>query len=211
MKIKALQEDGSADFSPTLDQMYELRAKVFSQRLGWEVQACDGRERDRFDELKPTYILAVTQEGDVVGCVRLLPALGPTMLTTIFPQLVSAAGFSPHGRMLESSRFCVDTAVAAKGEGGLHHVTRLMFAGIIDWCLRSRHEEIVTVTDVVVERILARAGWHLHRLASPQPVGETLALAGILKVDQATFERVRPQGYLADFAAPLDRSPSTPT
>jgi len=188
----------SPDSDPLLDQMFALRARVFGERLGWRVLAHDGRERDLFDELDPVYILASTAKNDVVGCARLLPAMGKTMLSSVFPQLVQEQTFSPHARMVESSRFCVDTTIQRKGRSGLHHVTRLMFAGILEWCLSRGHTEVVTVTDTAIERILGRAGWSLRRLGSAQTIGKGKALAGILAVDREIFGRVKPPGYVSD-------------
>ncbi|OCP35960.1 acyl-homoserine-lactone synthase [Ensifer sp. LC163] len=47
---------------------------------------------------------------------------------------------------------------ASGGKGALHEITRVMFAGIMEWCLVNGYTEIVAATDVVVERILGRAG-----------------------------------------------------
>ncbi|HEV7306297.1 acyl-homoserine-lactone synthase [Ensifer sp.] len=195
MKIIAIKNGSSAIL---LDRMFALRAKVFDGRLGWKVLARDGRERDLFDEFDPVYVLAVTARNDVVGCARLLPAMGKTMLSSVFPQLVQDQTFSSHARMVESSRFCVDTTIQRKGRSGLHHVTRLMFAGILEWCLSRGHTEVVTVTDLAVERILGRAGWPLRRLGPVQTVGKGKALAGVLAVDREIFGRVKPHGYMSD-------------
>ena len=204
--VIAIESGSSSEARYFLDQMFALRAKVFDERLGWQVAARDGRERDQFDDLNPVYILAVTAKNDVVGCARLLPAMGQTMLLSVFPQLVSGQAFHPHAQMVESSRFCVDTTIERRSRGGLHHVTRLMFAGILEWCLSRGHTEVVTVTDIAVERILGRAGWSLRRLGPPQRVGLTKALAGVLAVDKGIFRQVRPVGYVSTF----DR-PSAPT
>jgi len=202
MMVIAIENGGSSDARHFLDQMFALRAKVFDERLGWQVAARDGQERDQFDDLHPVYILAISAKNEVVGCARLLPAMGQTMLLSVFPQLVSEQAFHPHARMIESSRFCVDTTTQRKGRGGLHHVTRLMFAGILEWCLSRGYTEVVTVTDIAVERILGLAGWSLHRLGPPQMVGQTTALAGVLSVDAGIFQQVRPVGYVSTFDRP---------
>jgi N-acyl-L-homoserine lactone synthetase len=46
---------------------------------------------------------------------------------------------------------------------------------------------IVTVTDTRMERVLRRAGWPLERLAPPQRVGKTMALAGFLHGSRETL------------------------
>jgi acyl homoserine lactone synthase len=171
---------------------HRLRANVFAGRLGWDVSVADGTEIDWFDDLKPTYILAVTDDSRVVACARLLPALGPTMLTQVFPRLVDPGKFRPHTAMVESSRFCVDTQMREnQTEGLVHQATLLMFAGIVEWSIASGISEIVTVTDLRFERILARVNWPLQRLGHPQKIGVTMAVAGILPADGPTLTSLR--------------------
>ncbi|MBB4189419.1 acyl homoserine lactone synthase [Sinorhizobium terangae] len=184
-----------------LEQHHRLRARVFSDRLGWEVSVSDGQESDPFDELQPTYVLAVSESGRVAGCARLLPALGPTMLTEVFPSLLPGEGLNAHRFMIESSRFCVDTTLAeGRGAGSVHEATLTMFAGIIEWCMTNGYAEIVTVTDLRFERILARVGWPLQRLGQPRTIGVTKAVAGTLPATRDAFLKVRPTDYRSEFA-----------
>lgn len=101
--------------------------------------------------------------------------------------------------MVESSRFCVDTAYdAGKGGSQLHPTTLAMFAGIIEWSMASGYNEIVTATDLRFERILKRAGWPMRRLGEPASIGNTIAVAGSLPADRGSFEQVRPADYRSD-------------
>lgn len=102
--------------------------------------------------------------------------------------------------MIESSRFCVDTSLEAGREGHLHLATLTMFAGIIEWSMVNGYSEIVTATDLRFERILKRAGWPMTRLGKPVAIGNTMAVAGSLRADYASFERVRPAGYRSSFS-----------
>lgn len=132
--------------------------------LGWAVCVLDGLESDAFDDLEPTYIIAVSDSGRVAGCARLLPAIGPTMVAEVFSSLLPDGRLKAHPQMIESSRFCVETALAEGRAGGLvHEATLTMFAGITEWCMANGYTEIVTVTDLRFERILARVGWPLQR------------------------------------------------
>nr|WP_302062093.1 acyl-homoserine-lactone synthase [Agrobacterium salinitolerans] len=70
-----------------------------------------------------------------------------------------------------------------------------MFAGIIEWSMANGSTEIVTATDLRFERILKRAGWPLRRLGEPVAIGNTIAVAGSLPADRASFEQVCPPGY----------------
>ncbi|MCM2476168.1 GNAT family N-acetyltransferase [Rhizobium sp. CG5] len=196
MQILTVSPDRYVEHSNLLKQMHRLRATIFSERLEWDVTITDAGERDEYDNLDPTYILAVTAEAKVVGCARLLPALGPTMLERTFPQLLATGSLNVSARMVESSRFCVDTTLpAGRGGGQLHLATLTMFAGIIKWSMANGYDEIVTATDLRFERILNRAGWPMKRLGDPVAIGNTVAVAGTLPANRESFERVCPHGY----------------
>jgi acyl homoserine lactone synthase len=184
---------------------HKLRAEVFSGRLGWDVEVRDGTETYSFDELRPTYILAVGGCGKVVGCARLLPALGPTMVADVFQCLLPDGKLRSHATMVESSRFCVDTRLQ-EGRGAVHETTLTMFAGILEWSIANGLTEIVTVTDLRFERILSRVGWPLRRLSDPKLIGVTTAIAGTLPVDETIFLKLRPANYRSNIQSPLGQA-----
>jgi len=195
MQVLAISPDRFVEHQILLKQMYRLRADVFGGRLEWDVTIVDGDERDQYDDLDPTYILAISG-GNVVGCARLLPAVGPTMLELTFPQLLAEGSLNATSAMIESSRFCVDTTLpAGRGGGQLHLATLTMFAGIIEWSMANGYDKIATATDLRFERILNRAGWPMARLGEPVAIGNTVAIAGTLPADQESFEQVRPANY----------------
>ncbi|WP_064697360.1 acyl-homoserine-lactone synthase TraI [Rhizobium aegyptiacum] len=196
MRILVVSPDLYQLHSNLLRQMRRLRATIFGSRLGWDVTISRGEERDQYDEVRPTYLLAVDATDRIAGCARLLSASGPTMLEHTFPELLAGGSLAAHSGMVESSRFCVDTSLeAGRGGGQLHLATLTMFAGIIEWSLANGYSEIVTATDLRFERILNRAGWPMARLGEPAAIGNTMAVAGSLPADRESFERVRPAGY----------------
>ncbi|ESY62543.1 conjugal transfer protein TraI [Mesorhizobium sp. LNHC252B00] len=154
-------------------------------------------EIDPYDALKPTYIIAADDRGTVVGCARLLPTMGPTMLANTFSVLLGSNPAPRSDSIFESSRFCVDTD-AAEGVAatGLRNATFTLLAGILEWGLSNGQAAVVTVTDVRFERILRRAGWPLERFAPPMQIGNTKALAGHLAISQAALMKVREIGQL---------------
>jgi acyl homoserine lactone synthase len=163
-----------------LAAMYRLRRRVFKDRLNWSVSVSGDLELDVFDALKPIYLMAVS-DGAVIGCVRLLPTTGPTMLGETFPGLLDGQTPPRSTRILESSRFCVDTELAAELAGsGLNRATFILFAAMMEYLRAMDADSIVTVTDTRMERILRRAGWPLERIGTPQRIGQTMALAGFL-------------------------------
>lgn len=200
MHMLAIRRSTTGTNLDILDRMHRLRDKVFRARLSWNVRCIDGREYDEFDRLDPTYLVARTSRGELAGCVRMLPATGPTMLGTVFPHLLLGRRLDAHGGMIESSRFCVDTEIEeGRADGHLHRATMTMFAGIVEWCLINGYSELATATDIRLERILRRAGWSLRRLGHPTLINETRSIAGLLLIDRSTFERLRPEGYQSSF------------
>ncbi|MGV1908340.1 acyl-homoserine-lactone synthase [Agrobacterium cavarae] len=201
MRVVAIKTpQGEAEYR-LIDEMHRLRARIFGGRLAWKVRCTSGLEIDSFDKLSPTYILCIDRSDEVIGCARLLPATGGTMLEKVFPQLLEMEHLATHHRMIESSRFCVDTNAAAEREqAGLHSATLAMFAGIIEWSILNGYREIVTATDVRLERILRRAGWPLIRLGSPAQINETTSVAGLLPADWLSFDRLRPSIYSSSFS-----------
>lgn len=208
MKTIAIPPGAREQFPDLIARMHRLRAQVFKDRLKWDVQVADGLEVDDFDHFPATYILLLTEASTVSGCARLLPASGPTMLIRAFPQLLFNGKLDAHAGMIESSRFCVDTAIdGGRREGVLHEATLTMLAAIIEWSMITGYCEIVTATDLRFERILKRAGWPMKRLGRPMRIGNTIAVAGSLSASPASLERVRPPGFIS-IANPLHKAAS---
>lgn len=75
MQILAISKSQNVEEARLLHNHRELRARIFSDRLGWDVHVVDGRASDTFDTLTPTYILAISNSGEVAGargCFRRL-------------------------------------------------------------------------------------------------------------------------------------------
>jgi acyl homoserine lactone synthase len=194
MNITTITKPYNAKDRDVLKKMHQLRARIFGGRLKWDVSCGAEGEFDQFDELDPTYIVLLSRQGSVTGCARLLPANGRTMVNEVFPALVDKGALHAHARMIESSRFCVDTTFR-EGRGGraIHKSTLTLFTGIIGWCIDNDYQEIVTVTDTRFERILNRAKWPLNRLGQPKLINETMSVAGLLKADKPTYKMLKAQ------------------
>ncbi|WP_316233225.1 acyl-homoserine-lactone synthase [Bradyrhizobium sp. SZCCHNPS2010] len=198
----------AGQFSNHLDlltEMYRLRRRVFKERLEWSVSTSGEFEIDIYDALGPTYLILVSRLGGPVGSVRLLPTRGPTMLRETFPELLGGSSAPRDDKTVESSRFCIDTKRAAVAVGnGLNRATVVLFAGMIEAARSLGADNIVTVTDIRMERILRRAGWPLRRIAAPQQIGATMAVAGFL---EATEEALHGMYGLGDITGPVLQSP----
>jgi acyl homoserine lactone synthase len=182
-------------FAETLNEMHRLRYRVFKERLDWDVHTSGDMEVDSFDALHPAYLVQLAADGRVQGCVRLLPSVGPTMLSDTFPTLLAGQKTPSEPSIWESSRFALDVAIdAPKAKHGIACATYELFAGMIEFGLSRQLTDIVTVTDARMERILRRAGWPLRRLGNPCNLGNTLAVAGYLEISSEILARIRSAG-----------------
>lgn len=192
MDVVMLGARDIASNMPLSIAMYRLRKRVFGDRLDWSVALSGDMEIDVFDTLSPTYLIARTSRGDVVGAVRLLPSTGPTMLAEQFPYLLGGEAMPRSKTILESSRFCVDTRIGNEpGEGGIHRATLMLFAAMIEYAQRVGAKTIVTATDTRMERILRRSGWILRRIGTPTQMGGMVAVAGFLDASDQVLQQLR--------------------
>ena len=194
--IRVIRPQQAAACARELRSMHRLRGRVFAGRLGWEVTVTEEGEADRYDALGPVHLVHLGEDGEVDGCARLLPATGPTMVRDTFPELLGGRALRTH-RVWESSRFAVDTERAGSGDArGLARVTFELIAAEYEYALANGIGEIVTVTDVRMERILVRAGCAWERIAEPRVIGVTRAVAGYIPMTEEGLDRVRGLGGL---------------
>lgn len=103
--MQLITQESYGEFVDELTEMHRLRYRVFKERLDWDVQISGDMEIDAFDALHPAYLLQRGEQGQVQGCVRLLPSTGPTMLRDTFPLLLDGASAPANPAIWESSRF----------------------------------------------------------------------------------------------------------
>jgi N-acyl-L-homoserine lactone synthetase len=189
--IDALNRDR---FEAVLDEMFQLRARVFGDRLGWEIDVRNGREIDRFDALDPAYLVGLDSEGHVVSCARLLQTTGPHMLADVFSSILDGEPPLRSSRVWESTRFCVDTQ-RLKATGGLSGISRAtceILLGINDYGMMAGISDIVTVIDPVMDRVLKRSACAPYDyVGSQKPMGKVAALAALLDCSEERSQAVR--------------------
>lgn len=172
-------------------QMYHLRARQFSQRRGWRVVVENGLEKDVFDELNPLYICIVGSQQKLLASLRLLPTTGPHMLSDVFPEVMGETGIVRHPLVWESSRFCVDT-VAARDfcRDGINVVTRSLLLGLFQTANEAGMQNIISVYDIFVERILKRAGCSFDRLGPVVKYDDLKTVSGLFEVSSEVISTI---------------------
>ena len=162
-------------------EMHRQRAKVFKDRLGWEVLILSGMEIDGYDALEPFYMLirapaaGAPGSGPLIGSWRLLPTQGPYMLKDSFSALLHGQAAPSHARIWELSRFAIETGRAR--QFGFSAVSLESIAQVIRYGVQGGIDEYVTVTTTAIERLLRRAGVVMRRFGEPLQIGVEQAVA----------------------------------
>jgi N-acyl-L-homoserine lactone synthetase len=174
-------------FPTEVDQMFRLRADIFGRRLGWNVRLTDGWEIDELDECNPLYVLSM-KDDKVVGCARLLPTTGPTLLNTYF-----------HADFDEPIEICspyiVEATRLAVAEGAPHGLSRrgvclttvqlllagcmIMERGDFTYCLGLYYQQML--------RIYRRVGWTPHVVGKSR---DSKIGVGLWKADRGLIDRL---------------------
>lgn len=168
--------------SKDLWAMHALRARVFKDRMGWEVPILSGMEIDGYDAIDPTYMLVKERTGQVRGCWRILPTEGPYMLKDSFPQLLDGAPAPEDEKIWELSRFAIETDV--NNSFGFANLTIECIREMMAYGQKHAIQQYVTVTTTAVERLLKKAGCVVTRLAPPLVIGVETAVALYMDVDK---------------------------
>jgi N-acyl-L-homoserine lactone synthetase len=188
--IITLSQDDRIEHPALFDQMFQSRAAVFHDRLGWDVVVKDGHEVDRYDEeADPVYLLAVDEHQQVRGSLRLLATTGPTMLQSEFRHFFDDDVDVMAPTIWECTRFCVPP-VLGRTEQDVGIVSAELLIGLCELCLASGIEFVVGVYDTPMTRIYARIGWCPEVLARARPeIGNITA--GIWEATPAALSTMR--------------------
>lgn len=177
-----------------LEDMFRLRARVFQDRLGWDVAVENGMEIDMFDHLDPAHIISTDETGAVVGCMRLLQTTGPHMLADIFSPILDGEPPLRSSSIWEATRFCVDTIRLGRGRGpnSISYRTSEVMIGAFEYGMQSGISDAVAVIDPVMDRVLKRSGnAPCGYLGSPKSMGKVYALAALMDCSEERVQSIR--------------------
>jgi acyl homoserine lactone synthase len=167
-----------------INEMYRLRARVFRDRMGWDIPTIAGMEVDGYDALGPWYMLIQEPSGRVRGCWRMMPTEGPNMLRDTFPQLLQGERAPAARNIWELSRFAIESDNTEAF--GFADLTTQAIRAAISFADRMGIARYVTVTTTPIERMLRRTGMELKRLGPPQRIGVENAVALDIAMSEQT-------------------------
>ena len=207
--IVTIESPDRANYPDLIDEMYRMRAEVFSGRLGWEVTVTDGRETDRFDDEDPLYLVSLDETtGALKGAVRLLPTTGPNMLRDVF-QILTPEGAPESPLIWESSRFAINPGIfhgedRINANHRVNAITLELLCGIVEVCQKSGIEHIVSVFDVRMARIFRSVDCPFDVIGTPARIGKTMTYAALFEMSDGMRQRL---GHVGGYDEPVLASP----
>jgi len=176
------------NFRPTLEQMHRDRKTIFVDKLKWDVPVVDGEyEIDQFDNDDAIYLLALDPERRRhLGSVRLLPTIGPHLLSDVFPFLCEQD--VPRGDDIwEITRLCT----APEKDIDHRTVRRRIATALCEFGLLYGIRRYTCVSHMPYLSHLLSVGWECEPLGEPKEVGGSVLGALSITITPATLQLFR--------------------
>ena len=173
------------------ERLGTFRHQVFVQRLRWLIPGVApeaGSEWDEFDGNATIHLVALSSDGGICGCARLMPTTGPYLLRDVFPQLAGPAAPPSSPLIWEMSRFA--------GSGLLdprtgRHSGMPLFPYALALALSFRATRVIGVVSHSVARLYRRFGLDLQDMSHCTSSGFADIVACAINLDASTFEKLR--------------------
>jgi len=190
--IVVIENHNAHEYVRLMDDMFRLRARIFRDRLGWDVRVVDGKERDKYDDIGPVYLICTDDEArDVKGSLRLLPTTGPTVLADNFSDTLPDAAHLSAPTIWECTRFCVDDRMSGKGHRDeLLLASGELVAGLGEVAIKAGIESVLGNFDATMLRVYRRIGCEVEVLGCTQRYGRPVYL-GLFPISEPILRKVK--------------------
>jgi N-acyl-L-homoserine lactone synthetase len=190
--IVVIEPHNAHKYSNLIDEMFRLRARIFRDRLRWDVQVVDGKERDKYDDEAPVYLVYTDDEtGEIKGSLRLLPTTGPTLLADFFSDTLPDAVHLSAPTIWECTRFCLDDEILDGGrQDELLLASAVLIAALGEVAISAGIESIIGNFEAPMLRLYRRIGCEVEILGSTSRYGRPVYL-GLFSISESIFRRIK--------------------
>ena len=190
--IVVIEQHNAYKYPYLIDEMFRLRARIFRDRLNWDVQVRDGHERDKYDEEQPVYIIYSDDDArHVRGSLRLLPTTGPTLLADVFSDTLPDAVHLSAPTIWECTRFCLDDKILDRGQQQeILFTSAVLLEALGNVALRAGVESVIGNFDASMLRLYRRIGCEVEVLGSTLKYGDPVYL-GLHPISAAIIGRIK--------------------
>jgi N-acyl-L-homoserine lactone synthetase len=190
--IVVIEPHNAHKYLNLIDEMFRLRARIFRDRLRWDVQVVDGKERDKYDDEAPVYLIYTDDEtGEIKGSLRLLPTTGPTLLADFFSDTLPDAVHLSAPTIWECTRFCLDDEILDSGrQDELLLASAVLIAALGEVAISAGIESIIGNFEAPMLRLYRRIGCEVEVLGSTSRYGRPVYL-GLFSISEPTLRRIK--------------------
>lgn len=197
--IRILNYDERSAEVQAFDTMFEDRKALFVDLLGWDLPVVDDQfEIDGFDREGAVYLVALDDEGNHQGSLRLLPTDRPHLLDSLF------AGLCPLGipagpGVLEITRLCLPSRLGARSRLAVRNA---LISVMADYAILHGMTRLTGLVEASFRREVLSMGWCAEPLGPAVPFGGAPLGAFALHIDATVPVRLGwNQIYRADATA----------
>jgi acyl homoserine lactone synthase len=135
-------------YSIAVQQYYALRKKIFCYELRWVKANSSEIEKDSFDDIYSLYVLFCDDAtGDVTGGVRLMPTTGPTLMHSVWKEMLPDPDDFRSPTIWEATRFCVEPAASSRKASLANRATLALTLAVIDFAQANGITHIIAVCE----------------------------------------------------------------
>jgi len=188
--IEVVTSQNAVRYKDALEEMFQLRHRVFVERLKWEaLRKPDGREIDQFDNDDAIYLLLREDDGRIIGGHRLLPTTKPHLFTELFSDMCNVRGLRSGERIYELTRTCIDKETIGNDRElwALKHV----MVGLFEFCVRAGIEQLTLLTPLSTLYRCLLTGVEVKPLGLPREIDGVPQAAVAFITSHATLDNAR--------------------
>ncbi len=198
---------GQAGKTRYLLEMYRMRALIFKERMGWDVNVdMQGLETDDFDIDVAIYLLSVDDQKKVNGSWRIIPTSHMTMIEKIWPDFLKDVEMKKSPLCWEMSRFGIlsDQSQSVKESiNSFNNTTAELFCALTELCIHCGIEEIYTLYNKKIAKLLRLLDCHPVQVSEARPVNGEETYVGRFIPDSVMLSKLKEatavSGSLVDF------------
>ncbi|WP_191488505.1 acyl-homoserine-lactone synthase [Pseudomonas sp. FEN] len=154
--------------SRALEQILSIRKAAFIDRRKWDIESYSGSdyEFDEYDNDDAIYIYS-HKGSQVTGCVRLRPSYKPTLICGALSFMLSDGQSRPNPMdCWEATRFALLSTQTSSSDFTKTKVdfrTAALFLAMLQFASTQEVDTYEVIVDSMMEKVLRRSGWVLHR------------------------------------------------
>lgn len=184
-------------YQDVLKKTYEIRKKVFVDKLKWDLKCQGAYEIDQFDHERAHYLIYVDVHEEVKGCMRLMPTTETNLTQDIFGEYVPKHLRTKNCKVWEASRFCIapENSTAKATQEGTYEI----YTAMEEFAVINGIEKILFVASKPVERLMNQIGRSYVRVSEYFSTGDSMAFIGTFNSNEAQICSLIYNGNLNPF------------